>query len=70
MATVYKAEITSHWISYSKEELEEILTEAVKKIERKKGNTIQIRVEEKKQVQSGGGIGRRTRRLIYSTQES
>jgi predicted Fe-S protein YdhL (DUF1289 family) len=48
MATVYKAEITSHWISYSKEELEEILTEAVKKNERKKGNTIQIRVEEKK----------------------
>ena len=46
MATVYKAEITSHWISYSKEELEEIVTEAVKKIERKKGNTIQIRVEE------------------------
>ena len=48
MATVYKVEVVSHWISYSKEELEKILTEAVKKIERKKGNEIQIHVEERK----------------------
>jgi hypothetical protein len=48
MATVYKVEVVSHWISYSKEELELILTEAVKKIERKKGNMLQIKVEEKK----------------------
>ena len=48
MATIYKVEVTSHWISYSKEELEKILTEAVKKIEFEKGNTIQIRVEDKK----------------------
>jgi len=48
MATVYKVEVVSHWISYSKEELEKILTEAVKKIEREKGNEIQIRVEERK----------------------
>ena len=47
MATVYKAEITSHWISYSKEELERILTEAITKVEREKGNTIQITVTEK-----------------------
>lgn len=45
MATVYKAEITSHWISYSKEELEKILNEAIKKVESEKGNTIQIKIE-------------------------
>ena len=43
MATVYKVEVVSHWISYSKEELEKILTEAVKKIEREKGNEIQTK---------------------------
>jgi hypothetical protein len=43
MATVYKVEVVSHWISYSNEELELILTDAVKKIESEKGNTIQIR---------------------------
>jgi hypothetical protein len=48
MATVYKVEVVSHWISYTKEELEKILTEAVKKVEHKKGNEIQIRVEERK----------------------
>ena len=46
MATIYKVKVVSHWISYSKEQLEEILTEAVKKIEFEKGNTIQIKVEE------------------------
>ena len=48
MATVYKVKVVSHWISYSKEELEKILIDAVKKIEREKGNEIQIRVEERK----------------------
>jgi hypothetical protein len=47
MATVYKVEVVSHWISYSMEELELILTDAVKKIESKKGNTIQFKVEER-----------------------
>jgi hypothetical protein len=47
MATVYKVEVVSHWSSYSKEELELILTEAVNKVEREKGNTIQITVEER-----------------------
>jgi hypothetical protein len=46
MATVYKVEVVSYWISYSKEELEKILTEAIKKNEREKGNEIQIRVDE------------------------
>ena len=48
MATVYKVEIVSHWISYTKEELEKILSEVVKKIEREKGNEIQIRVGKRK----------------------
>lgn len=48
MATVYKVEVVSDWISYSKEELELILTDAVKKIESEKGNNIKIRVEERK----------------------
>lgn len=47
MATVYKVEVVSHWISYSKEELEKILREAVEKIEREKGNNMQIKVEER-----------------------
>ena len=48
MATVYKVVVTSHWICYSKEELEEILVEAINKIEREKGNTIQVNVIERK----------------------
>jgi len=44
MATVYKVEVVSHWISYSKEELELILTDAVNKIESEKGNTIKIKI--------------------------
>lgn len=48
MATVYKVEVTSHWISYSKEELEEILFEAINNIEREKGNTIQVNVIERR----------------------
>lgn len=47
MATVYKVEVVSHWLNYSTKELEKILTEAVKKIEREKGNEIQINVIEK-----------------------
>jgi hypothetical protein len=47
MATVYKVEVVSHWISYSPEELETILSDALQKIERSKGNTIQFKVETK-----------------------
>jgi hypothetical protein len=46
MATIYKVEIVSHLISYSKEELEQILIKAIKNIEREKGNEVQIRVQE------------------------
>jgi hypothetical protein len=45
MATVYKVEVVSHWISYSKEELELILTDAVNKIESEKDNTIKIKIK-------------------------
>jgi hypothetical protein len=48
MATLYTVKVTSHWISYSKEQLEEILTEALKKVEREKGNTIQFEVQDRK----------------------
>lgn len=47
MATVYKVEVVSHWISYSKEELEKILNESVRETEKEKGNIIQIVVKER-----------------------
>lgn len=47
MATIYEAEIVSHWVSYSKEELEKILNDTIKNIERKKGNYIQIKITTK-----------------------
>lgn len=42
MATVYTVEVVSYWRSYTSEELEKLLREAVRKIERKKGNTIEF----------------------------
>ena len=47
MATVYKVKVVSDWISYSKEELEKKLNEAINKEERKKGNTIKVKVIER-----------------------
>lgn len=47
MATVYKVEVTSHWINYTKEDLEKILSEAIKEKERQKGNEIDITVTER-----------------------
>lgn len=49
MATIYKVEVVSHWISYSKKELEKILTEAIANTNKNvRSNEIQIRVEERK----------------------
>ena len=48
MATVYKVEVVSHWISYSEEDLEKLLQDAIDKIKKEKGNTIQINVIELK----------------------
>lgn len=47
MATVYKVEVVSDWISYSKEDLEKKLNEAINKEEREKGNTIKVKVIER-----------------------
>jgi len=48
MATIYKVEVVSHLISYSKEQLQKILEDAVKQKEREKGNTMTIEVTERK----------------------
>jgi hypothetical protein len=48
MATVYKVEVTSHWVSYTKEQIQQILDEAAKKIDKEKGNEIQFHVRERK----------------------
>jgi len=45
MATVYKVEIVSHWISYTEEQLKKMIEDAIKEKERQKGNEIQIKVE-------------------------
>ena len=47
MATVYKVEVVSDWISYAKEDLEKKLNEAINKEEREKGNTIKVKVIER-----------------------
>jgi hypothetical protein len=44
MATVYKVEVVSLWISYPKEELQKLLEKAVKDIE-EYGNEITIEVK-------------------------
>lgn len=48
MATVYKVTVVSYWANYTKEQLEKILNDAVKKIERQKKNEMQITVDERK----------------------
>jgi hypothetical protein len=48
MATIYKVEVVSHWINYTKEELERILNEAIKKQIEVEGNKITIEVQERK----------------------
>lgn len=47
MATIYNIQVVSHWISYSTEQLEKLLQDAIDKIEKEKGNAIQIRVIDK-----------------------
>ena len=47
MATIYKVEVVSHWINYTKEQLEEILLQGIKAKEKDKGNEIQVRVKER-----------------------
>ena len=47
MATVYKVEVVSHWINYTKEELQKILQEAIKKQIEAEGNEITFNVQER-----------------------
>lgn len=47
MATIYKVEVVSHWCNYTKEDLEKILQDAVNKVEREKGNEVDIKVKER-----------------------
>lgn len=44
MATAYKATIVSDFISYTPQQLELIIAEAVRKVEQLKGNTIRIKI--------------------------
>lgn len=48
MATVYKVEVVSHWVNYTKEELQKILQEAIKKQIEADGNEITFDVQERK----------------------
>ena len=48
MSTIYKVEVVSHWSNYTKEQLQKILEDAVKKKERDKGNVMTIEVTERK----------------------
>ncbi len=48
MSTIYKVEVVSHWINYTKEELERILNESIKKQIEVEGNEITIKVQERK----------------------
>ena len=49
MATIYKVEIVSHWTSYTKEQLQKLLENAIKKDEelKKFGNEVTIEVLER-----------------------
>jgi len=47
MATIYKVEVVSHWYNYTKEDLEKILQDVVNKVEREKGNEVDIKVKER-----------------------
>lgn len=47
MATVYKIEVVSDFISYPKEELETYLNRTINKLEKEKGNTIRVKVLKK-----------------------
>ena len=50
MATVYKVEVVSHWTNYTKEDLQKLLEQAIKKDKelKKYGNEITVEVQERK----------------------
>ena len=49
MSTVYKVEIVSHWTSFTNEELQKLLENAIKKDKelKKHGNEITVDVQER-----------------------
>ena len=47
MATVYEVEVVSHWINYTKEDLQEILKKALIKVQEETSNEITIEVKKK-----------------------
>ena len=47
MATVYEIKVVSHWVNYTKEDLQKLLGKAVKTIEID-GNEIQVEVTKRK----------------------
>lgn len=44
MATVYKIELVSYWVNYSKRDLEKLLNDAIKKDSKFKKNEIKLEV--------------------------
>lgn len=48
MATVYNIELVSHWINYTKEELEILLKEVIEKQGNFNNNEITLTVKERK----------------------
>lgn len=45
MATVYEVEIVSHWVNYPKEILEELMIKALREMDGKVNNEIQVKVK-------------------------
>ena len=47
MATVYEVEVVSHWINYTKEDLQEILKKVLIKVQEETSNEITIEVKKR-----------------------
>ena len=47
MATVYKIELTSHWINFPTDDLERIIKKSIEKETSNLGNEISVEVERK-----------------------
>ena len=45
MATVYDVKIVSNWINYSEEDFKKLLEDAINKIEKEKGNSLQVEIK-------------------------
>ena len=45
MATVYDVKIVSNWINYSEEDFKKLLEDTINKIEKEKGNSVQVEIK-------------------------